>query len=138
MVDPPNFTNRAAKSSEGLLASLILSAAVVLILDPLSSVLRLEESFTLWIVAAVMFFIVALFIGGSYGAASALNIAIMGAGIAIGTFVDAAVAEGIFGKSRNLWPLGIVLFWVIGLIPILSGFALGRLVRSRRNGSIMT
>jgi hypothetical protein len=74
MKDSQIFVRRTAKTQTGLFASVILSAAVVLVLDVVSSILHFEDSFSAWIVAAVMFFAVALFVAGYYGGASPLNI----------------------------------------------------------------
>jgi hypothetical protein len=52
-------------------------------------------------------------------------------GIPVGVFVSVVVHPTVGGGERNLWPFEIVMFLVLGLIPMWLGILTGRLVRLR-------
>jgi hypothetical protein len=109
---------------------LALSALAVLAIDLLTSLSHLEESLLSWGIAAFVYFAIALFIGRAYGGVA--NILFVAIGIALGFFLDAMIVESLLGLgSRNLWPIGIVIYWIIGCVPIALGFLLGNRWRAR-------
>ena len=67
-----------------------------------------------------------LLIGRVCGAASGFNILSIGVGIAVGTVIG-AILDG----TKNLWPFTIVIYWVIGAIPVTLGVLLGAFWRAR-------
>jgi hypothetical protein len=102
----------------------------VLAIDLLGSLSHLEDSFWSWGLAAFVYFALALVIGRAYGGMT--NILVVAIGIALGFFLDAEIVEGLLGLgSRNLWPIGIVIYWVIGCVPVALGFLLGNRWRAR-------
>jgi hypothetical protein len=113
----------------GAIPSVISVALATLLIDVLVPY-DLEAGLVLLGAIAVAYFLVALFIGRVYGAASGFNILWMGLGIAIGTFVAAMVVEMFIGNSRNLWPFAIVIYWVIGILPVTIGVLLGAFWRT--------
>jgi hypothetical protein len=118
-----------------LWASIVAGTIAVLLTDLLTSVIQLENSLGSWGIAATLFFLAAVLIGRIHGFASTASVAFVGAGIAIGTFVDAIVVEMILGGSRNLWPLGIVLWWFVGAVPVIVGLLLGNRWRTHSRAS---
>ena len=51
------------------------------------------------------------------------------AGVPLGTFADVFVDAGILSHSRNMWPLEILQWWVVGAVPVAIGISLGRALR---------
>jgi hypothetical protein len=85
----------------------------------------------LWGIGAILFFFVALLVGGAYKTGFASSILCLALGIALGTMLDAFLVETLLGLSRNLWPIDIVFWWLIGIVPMAAGFWLGRLWQAR-------
>ena len=108
----------------GILPSAILGGIAVLISDKLdASGLEAIQSL---VFTALMFFLAAFLVGRVYGAVSGLNILSFGLGIAVGTFLGAVI-----DPTHNLWPLAIVIYWVIGAIPVTLGVLSGAFLRTR-------
>ncbi len=102
------------------------SVAIVLLLDLLSEMFpSFGESFVSWGAASAMYFVLAILIGRVFDPHFSRYLFLMLAGIAVGFFVDAAIVEICLNKSRNLWPLGVVLYWILGCVPMMLGLLLG-------------
>jgi hypothetical protein len=102
------------------------AVAVVLLLDLLSEVFpSFGESFVAWGAASAMYFLLAILIGRLFDPNFSWYLFLMFAGIGVGFFVDAALVEIYLNKSRNLWPLGAVLYWILGCVPMMLGLLLG-------------
>jgi len=105
----------------GLIAVLLANVVAAMTVGP--------ESFGLWIIGAVAFLAAGLACGATYPRASWLSAFGVFGGIAAGVIVDTVFQEIVNMKSRNLWPIDIVFWWVLGALPIYLGFALGRFLR---------
>ena len=57
---------------------------------------------------------------------------LMCAGVAVGVFLSVLVHPMVGGGERNLWPFEILLFWVVGAIPLWLGLVIGRFLNARR------
>jgi hypothetical protein len=129
-VDTVPASPNTVSAKRGWFPALASSAIAVLALDLLTSFSHLEESLWSWGLAAFVYFALALFIGRAYGGVA--NILFVAVGIALGFFLDAIIVEGVLGLEKgNLWPIGIVIYWVIGCVPVALGFLLGNRWRAR-------
>ena len=118
-------------ASSGRVAILAYSAVAILAACWLSRALGLEASFLLWGLGALALFCVALVVGRVSPVTLGNGILFIALGIALGTMLDAILAETLMGLSRNMWPFDIAFWWVLGSVPVALGLTLGRILRSR-------
>jgi hypothetical protein len=95
---------------------------------------NLGEESVLYSLGAVSFFLAGLVLKLICGQARWTSIPFMLLGIAFGVFADAAYDFYVNHYDQNLWPFGIIVWWVISPIPIAGGLALGMAIRSREGG----
>ena len=118
-------------ASSGRVAILAYSAVAIFAACWLSRALGLEGSFLLWGLVALALFCVALAVGRVSPVTLGNGILFIALGIALGTMLDAILAETLMGLSRNMWPFDIVFWWMWGSVPVALGLTLGRILRSR-------
>ena len=109
--------------------ALIVGLISVLLTNVIASMTVGPESFGLWIIGAVAFLAAGIACGATYPQTSWLSAFGVFGGIAAGVILDSVFQEVVNTKSRNLWPIDIVFWWVLGALPIYLGFALGRFLR---------
>ena len=80
---------------------------------------------------AVSFFLAGLLLKLICSQARWTSIPFMLLGIAFGVFADAGYDFFVNDHDQNLWPFGIIMWWVVSPIPIAGGLALGMAIRSR-------
>jgi hypothetical protein len=112
----------------GALPSILAGAIAAVASQRLVAAYGLEESFVSWGLAAFFFFVSALTVGRLYGAASGFNMISIGIGIAVGTIVESMIIAA-SGVDPNLWPIAIVILWIVGCIPVVVGVVFGTLWR---------
>jgi hypothetical protein len=91
---------------------------------------HLEEQPIFYALGAVGYFLTGASLKLICSAARWRSIPFVLLGIALGVFADAAYDFYVNHIDQNLWPVGIIVWWVIGIIPIAAGFALGGAIRS--------
>jgi hypothetical protein len=123
-MDKAQTSTTTPQWKRGILPCTILGCIDVLIIEKLDAS-GIEAAMSLGI-AAFTFFLTALVVGRLYGAASGFNILSIGLGIAVGTFLGAVI-----DPTHNLWPIAIVIFWIVGAIPVALGVLLGTFWRTR-------
>ena len=107
-----------------ILPCTVLGCIVVLIGDKLDDS-GLEYTWSVGI-TAIMFFLTGLLVGRVFGAAAGFSILSIGLGIAVGTFLSA-----VLDPTRNLWPIEIVVYCVVGAVPVALGMLLGAFWRTQ-------
>jgi hypothetical protein len=114
----------------GALPSILAGAIAVVASQRLVAACGLEESFISWGIDAFFLFVAALTVGRLYGAASGFNMISIGIGIAVGTIVESMIFLWTTGVDPNLWPIAIVILWIVGCVPVIVGVLLGVLWRN--------
>jgi hypothetical protein len=101
----------------GFLAALV--GSTILVSTP-------KPSITMWALVSGPLLFVACFLAARAAPLSRLKAfgTVIG-GAATGIAIHAAVLEGVFGVSRNLWPIEVVLFVLLGGLPGGVGTVLG-------------
>jgi Na+/proline symporter len=108
------------------ISAVVLGTIAVLLTHTLGKHLDILDSFTFWGLGAVVFLLAAFTLGVIFRRASSLNVLFLFVGIALGVIVDAVYQPLVNHESRNLWPLGIAIWFMVGLVPVFVGFVLGR------------
>jgi hypothetical protein len=118
----------------GVWVGIASGAAAVVVAHRIAVLRHLEGSMAPGLIGAVLLFIAALLASMVSRRAHWLVALPLFAGIAIGVFVDAENDSIVNHINRNLWPIDIVFWWAVGVIPIALGILSGAwlLRRSRR------
>jgi phosphatidylglycerophosphate synthase len=109
--------------------SVVSGTVAVLLTYMLGASIVTPNSWGIWIVAAVTFCIAGALCGVLHPKASWLLPMGVLVGIGAGVLIEAIFQEFVNTKSRNLWPIDIAMWWLVGIVPIYLGFALGRFMR---------
>jgi hypothetical protein len=126
--------SQPARLRERLLPALLLGAAAGLI-GTLALILFNPQQ-TIAGTAAIYggFSFVAALVAIQFAPANFLEVSgLICAGIAVGVFLSVLVHPMVGGAERNLWPLEIPFFCIVGAGPMWLGLVLGRFLNSRRH-----
>ena len=113
----------------GLVAGFVGSLAVI--------ILDLSGFLTTAAICAVPSFVAAM-IAIRFAPANLLEVSgLLFAGAAAGVLLGVLAHPTIHGGERNLWPIEVLIYWAITLIPTGVGLLLGRFLAARRNAGHM-
>ena len=128
---PPRPARALGVVSDATLVSAITPAFVwaSMLLVALSRSLALlgSEAGTVWLVVApVTFGALAAVLSRQSEVANVAGAFGIFAGIAAGVGIDIGLGMALGEPERNLWPLEIVFYWVVAVVPVLLGINAGR------------
>lgn len=112
-----------------MIAIVGLGVVGVLVTHWLGFLLKIEESYWFWGLGAAFFLLVSFVAGMRAPKPLWRLVPFILLGIAVGTILDAVIQPIWHNRDSNLWPLGILIWWVIGILPISVGVAIARIVR---------
>ena len=103
-------------------------AMAIVVAQRLAVLWHLEGSTELWLIGAALLCLSTLLTTLIARRTSWPAVLPVFGGIAIGVFVDSEFDALVNHVSRNLWPMDIMFWWVIGVLPIVFGFFSGVLI----------
>ena len=121
------MVNASEKQNEHwALAAVGVGAASVFLSQRLAASLHWEESPLFYMLGIVVFFTASCVYRVRFSQARWTAILLILIGIPIGGLVDASY-DSIFNHiDQNLWPFAMVFWWIVGIVPIALGYAVGR------------
>ena len=106
-----------------------IGAAITLVATIGGSLLKMDDSFGPLAFSGIVYFASALALGLTSAKRGWISVLSVFGGIAIGIVIDALLRPTLFHEDPNLWPFGIVIYWVVGLVPIPLGYLVGWLIK---------
>jgi len=116
-----NYTPYQRFRAAGLLLPFFLGIAAPIVIYRTLQLFGTKETAITLIVAALVLGAAAAYASSRIGGRSWAIAGLMYAGIPIGTFIDVMVDSFLFSNDRNLFPLEIVMWWIVGAFPVALG-----------------
>jgi hypothetical protein len=88
----------------------------------------IQDSFFFYAVGAAVFLLIPFAVRTVLPSSTWTSVPLTMAGIAVGSFADATYDFFVHGADQSLWPVGVVLWWTVGIVPLVAGYLVARRV----------